>query len=843
MDKTKLEALLARARAAAHASQSLEVAAKLDHIEKESNAGTTIDLSQAGISDESLATDEGLDAAADTLHEMLEEPAIQDAANDKDSLQGQQNAHEHEHEHTEDKIKSNLGVARTDIVYNENQQRYVDAVVHARLDEKDCKVVVLVGAAGTGKTTCQRGAAEGLIASGRIKNIGDGTKWLRSGLPGAIIVSYTRKAVNNIRHAMPDILKPHTLTIHKVLEFAPFYYEVEDLANPGKFKKTMRFEPTRNHLNPLPSALQFIGFEESSMVSVELYDLLMDALPHPEEVQMSFLGDIQQLPPIFGSAILGFKMLEEPIIELTDVYRQALDSPIISLAWDILRGDPRKFDSSIMKREKIYNPIVKKELERVSVGALDAFNVPDKLKIHYLQKKISADLALLTLTKQFNDWSDAGFYNPQEDIILIPFNKAFGTIELNKGIQQHLGVKREAVVHEVIAGFNKHYLAIGDRVLYDKEDAFIIDIARNSEYLGKSFQNASKYLDRWGHLRADDALDTQPETEADSEFDLKSIDKYLEHAANADEDRVNSASHVVTVRLAHTDEEFELESAQDVNNLIGGNAITVHKAQGSEWERVFFIMHQSHAVMNQRELLYTAVTRARSFLYVLCETDTFEKGIQSQRIVGNTLAEKAEFFKGKKKEYESKKELLAAERAANDVNAIAKKISGKNAVRISDLVPEDVKQLIENRTKECWNQALVIWKTQAEKLGIEPVISFELGSRRVLGMAHLTSNKIRYNPVWLGCGDAEVLSHFMQETVPHEVCHHIAYRLFKDRGHGYWWKDCMRKMGLPANRISSKQMPAYFEAKEKRLQELFASFNVPAVPTNSETDNEGDTDA
>ena len=54
--------------------------------------------------------------------------------------------------------------------------------------------------------------------------------------------------------------------------------------------------------------------------------------------------------------------------------------------------------------------------------------------------------------------------------------------------------------------------------------------------------------------------------------------------------------------------------------------------------------------MIQRELLYTAVTRAKEELYVVCEEDTFEKGIISQRIKGNTIAEKAEHFKGRLEE-------------------------------------------------------------------------------------------------------------------------------------------------------------------------------------------------
>ena len=87
--------------------------------------------------------------------------------------------------------------------------------------------------------------------------------------------------------------------------------------------------------------------------------------------------------------------------------------------------------------------------------------------------------------------------------------------------------------------------------------------------------------------------------------------------------------------------------ASEVNALLLAYALTVHKAQGSEWRKVFFCLHQSHATMMQRELLYTGVTRAREELYVICEPETFTKGILAQKIKGDTLKEKAQFFKGK----------------------------------------------------------------------------------------------------------------------------------------------------------------------------------------------------
>jgi exodeoxyribonuclease V alpha subunit len=40
-------------------------------------------------------------------------------------------------------------------------------------------------------------------------------------------------------------------------------------------------------------------------------------------------------------------------------------------------------------------------------------------------------------------------------------------------------------------------------------------------------------------------------------------------------------------------------------------ALTVHKAQGSEFECSIVIVHKSHAVMLHRNWLYTAVTRAQ----------------------------------------------------------------------------------------------------------------------------------------------------------------------------------------------------------------------------------------
>lgn len=499
------------------------------------------------------------------------------------------------------------------ITYNSRQTEFIKLASTGQ----SC---ILIGAAGTGKTTSQKGAILSMLSNGLLPPIqGITHKHLSNGSPGIAIVAFTRRATNNIRKNLSDDLQANCLTIHKLLEYEPVYSEIFD-EETGRDRKTMRFEPTRNESNPLPESIRCVVIEESSMVSVELFRQLRDALPH--EPQYIFLGDIQQLPPVFGSAILGFKMLELPTIELTEVYRQALDSPIISLAHRILSGNP------------------------IPVGEYKTLSIPGKLTIHPWIKRISADNATLTLAKFFIKALSDGKYNPETDAILIPFNKSCGTNELNNHIANSIAQINSRPVYEIVHGWQRSYYSIGDKCLYDKEDCIVTNIYRNPEYSGVDPREESIHMDYWGnrkHLGNNDESTTGESTDE--------IDILLQNVAGSDnsdsEDRVRVASHSVTLQMLDSEREITIKNAGELNNLSLGYSITVHKSQGSEFEKVFLCLHQSHATMLQRELLYTAVTRAKKELFIICESDSFTKGILNQRIKGNTLAEKAVYFQGK----------------------------------------------------------------------------------------------------------------------------------------------------------------------------------------------------
>ena len=68
----------------------------------------------------------------------------------------------------------------------------------------------------------------------------------------------------------------------------------------------------------------------------------------------------------------------------------------------------------------------------------------------------------------------------------------------------------------------------------------------------------------------------------------------------------------LTLRMDDTDGERLVEyDRDDWSQLQLAYAITSHRAQGSEWPNVVVVVSQSHYLMLQRNLLYTALTRAR----------------------------------------------------------------------------------------------------------------------------------------------------------------------------------------------------------------------------------------
>lgn len=509
-----------------------------------------------------------------------------------------------------------------DIQYNEQQLDFIDSLVAG-------KSLVLTGPAGSGKTTTVRGGIKALIQNEKLDRLGvNDHKWLKVGMYSIACCSFTNKAVNNLKKALPKDLHGNCMTIHKLLEFAPVYESEYD--DDGNERTKMRFVPSRHNGNKLPS-IDVLVIDEATMTDVTLWNLVVDALPHG--IQVILIGDIHQLPPVFGKSIFIHAMQRRvKTIELTHIYRQALLSPIIRLATRIREG----------------KQIPQKELPEFTSDDGEH----GKVTIHPWKKKLGEMAAIKTIQMFLPQMIDSGAYNPIDDVILTPFNKSFGTIVMNTCIATHLAKietdPRKKEVWEVYSGIKKVYLRIGEKVLHNKSEAFVIDIQKNKDYYGKLPRSPSTTMDYNG-------IESDPEKRIissagtgfggmDSE---DSIDSMLAHfSSHVEEDSKVSreASHIIKLYVPDLDTEVEVSKAGDINGMDLAYALTVHKSQGSEYPRVFLITHGSQANMFFRELLYTGVTRAAKELYVICEPNFFVKGVVTQRVPGNTLEDKIASF-------------------------------------------------------------------------------------------------------------------------------------------------------------------------------------------------------
>jgi energy-coupling factor transporter ATP-binding protein EcfA2 len=485
------------------------------------------------------------------------------------------------------------------------------------------KSYCLIGPAGSGKTTAQRVVAEKLLKQNRLgfsrfKTYGPDEKPVFLTGPSIAFVAFTRRAAANLRKALfksPFLereLKNNVMTVHALLEYIPeTYIGVNDA---GEEVEKFRFAPQRHAGNPLN--ITHLVIEESSMLDAyNLWRKLYDALP--EGVQIVFIGDINQLPPVFGPSILNYALLQLPIVELTEVYRN--QGIVLENAHHVLKGEPLEENQ-------------------------DFVIVRGKSKTPQGQERVAIALGNL-----FDRWMDItgndGLpeYSPDDCIILSPWNKQpLGTDNLNNWIAQHAGKRRDAIVYEVIAGFAKLYLAVGDRVMVNRMDGIIVSIHINASYHGKQPQIHGKDLTRFGQ-RILGENDSSFLDELGSGLDYTTFS--LEELENQKEARKQQASHIVTVLLDNGQTEV-LSGAGEFSdqNFSLGYALTVHKAQGSEWRKVFIILHKDHAVSLYRELFYTALTRARTKVTIIASDTTIEKAIKNQRIKGKTIADKIEYF-------------------------------------------------------------------------------------------------------------------------------------------------------------------------------------------------------
>ena len=199
---------------------------------------------------------------------------------------------------------------------------------------------------------------------------------------------------------------------------------------------------------------------------------------------------------------------------------------------------------------------------------------PDRLLDFYFIEKEEPEEVLEVIVKLCRDRIPARFkLDPVADIqVLTPMNRGtIGTHRLNRALQEALNPQPEALVRGGTA-YRLHDKVMQVRNNYDKE-VFNGDL---------------------GRIRKIDAENQEVGVEVDGQL--------------------------VVYDFSELDE------------LVLAYAATVHKAQGSEYPAVVFPLLTQHYVMLQRNLLYTAVTRARKLVVIVGSRKALAIALTNNRI-------------------------------------------------------------------------------------------------------------------------------------------------------------------------------------------------------------------
>ncbi|MCK5505808.1 MAG: AAA family ATPase, partial [Thermodesulfovibrionia bacterium] len=320
----------------------------------------------------------------------------------------------------------------TNIILDEDQMAAVEGI-------KKQKYSCLIGAAGTGKTTVtkamiiEKSAHLPQIDLNRARRPDDKTPQADTNI-AVCITSFTGKAVQNIKRALPKEYHPLCDTIHGTLGYAPTIEEYLD-KETNTWKEKRVFRPTFTALNLLPFKLCVI--DEASMVPIYLWNELLAALP--EDCEIVLVGDINQLTPVQGRSVFGFAMAKWPTYALTKLHRQAEGDAIAVNAHKILRGAIPENDSKQF--------IVK----HIPDGSLKAFSEVNGI-IQHLHK----------IDK----------FDPMTDALIVPKNVGnLGQLHFNEKLVQYFNpVKRVNDIPLnprmiIKAGYKQVVYSVGDKVM------------------------------------------------------------------------------------------------------------------------------------------------------------------------------------------------------------------------------------------------------------------------------------------------------------------------------------------------------------------------------------------
>ena len=454
--------------------------------------------------------------------------------------------------------------------------------------------LLLTGGPGTGKSFVTALAVRYFVASGRRVRLCAPT--------GRAAQRLSEILDDACRRGAPELaaLDPPS-TVHRLLE----YVRVEKGSGPGGSRgsseaSTLSYDDkfARNRDNPLD--LDVLIVDEASMLDLPLAAALLAALP--PKAQLILVGDAAQLPPVGPGAVLrdALRSAALPAARLDTVFRQAQGSLIIRAAHAVGDGS--------------FPPLAPVTLARTAASASQP--VPwDALAPGFSARDAPAVAVSAALAAGLDAlWvrlPDAGEYAPP----------SYDGASYDDGPDADTGgasggASRAAM--EALTSLVAHVLP--SLSLSPARDLQVITPMRRGPHGSSALCTALQPLLNPGPVGAA-VLQRGGVTFRAGDRVIHLVNDAAREVYNGDLGRVLS----VDVALRKLVVDYGRAGAActvsyegpELDELAPAWAVTVHKAQGSEFPAVALLLHAAHGPLLSRKLLYTALSRASKLLVVI----------------------------------------------------------------------------------------------------------------------------------------------------------------------------------------------------------------------------------
>lgn len=322
--------------------------------------------------------------------------------------------------------------------------------------------------------------------------------------------------------------------------------------------------------------------DEASMINSSTFARLFSNIS--DDCVVIVVGDDAQLPPIGAGSVLSdaIELKLAPTVMLTEIFRQSKDQAIAIIANEIRQGQTPDFRSDYNDFRFVAEDLENRYTLKNSLSASEYSEVLDTLANNILSKvahtaleymdEVRGYLAKKQISKYLNSF-----------IVLSPMkNHTLGVDNLNRVLQSYFNPNPKEQIEA-----KKYNFALYDKVVHIKNE----NLASFSS--GEFKENLDPIIRRIynGMCGVIFKIDSEDE---------------IAYVYYPNEDLI--------VRYSFDEVGYFLELSY---------ALSIHKTQGMEYDRVAIIMSFSHHIMLNTKLLYTAITRAKKECIIIGESSAF----------------------------------------------------------------------------------------------------------------------------------------------------------------------------------------------------------------------------